>query len=234
MPGSSFGSARPLIRKKMNPIDNWLANLTAVLSPDLRVESVLDLTSERVRMLGLNSLILDIDNTLKPHAALKIDPRIQFWVAALRKNSIRLSLLSNGREHRVKILAQQLGVPFVAEAMKPFPTRCRNLLKMHEFDPARTAIVGDQLFADVLAGRLAGVFTILVRPMDLSEPWFTRVKRPVERFFLDLAQRSNDGTYRTRRSAPGSIGHDACQELSAGPGSARTTPQRNDPEPTPQ
>ena len=45
----------------------------------------------------------------------------------------------------------------------------------------RTAMVGDQVFADVMAGRLAGVFTILVRPIHPEdEPWFTRWKRPWE------------------------------------------------------
>jgi hypothetical protein len=39
-------------------------------------------------------------------------------------------------------------------------------------------------FADVLAGRLAGLFTILVTPLGHHEPWFTRVKRPFERQVL--------------------------------------------------
>jgi len=45
-------------------------------------------------------------------------------------------------------------------------------------------MVGDQLFSDILAGRLAGLFTILVRPTSAEEPWFTRIKRPVERRVL--------------------------------------------------
>ena len=45
-------------------------------------------------------------------------------------------------------------------------------------------MVGDQLFADVLAGRLAGLYTILVRPTSADEPWFTSVKRPLERRML--------------------------------------------------
>jgi len=55
---------------------------------------------------------------------------------------------------------------------------------MLELRPEQTAIVGDQLFADVLAGRLAGLFTILVRPTSPSEPLWTRVKRPLERRVL--------------------------------------------------
>ena len=46
-------------------------------------------------------------------------------------------------------------------------------------------MVGDQVFADVLAGRLAGIKCILVRPIHPEEePWFTRIKRPPERLWL--------------------------------------------------
>jgi predicted HAD superfamily phosphohydrolase YqeG len=46
-------------------------------------------------------------------------------------------------------------------------------------------MVGDQLFADVMAGRLAGVHSILVTPIHPEEePWFTRLKRLPERLML--------------------------------------------------
>ena len=46
-------------------------------------------------------------------------------------------------------------------------------------------MVGDQIFADVMAGRLAGIRSILVDPIHPEEePWFTRLKRLPERFVL--------------------------------------------------
>ena len=51
--------------------------------------------------------------------------------------------------------------------------------------PSQTAIVGDQLFADVLAARMAGIRSILVEPIHPEEePWFTLVKRRPERWLL--------------------------------------------------
>jgi len=45
--------------------------------------------------------------------------------------------------------------------------------------------VGDQLFADVMAGRLTGLSSLLVRAIHPEEePWFTRWKRPPERVLL--------------------------------------------------
>jgi HAD superfamily phosphatase (TIGR01668 family) len=95
-----------------------------------------------------------------------------------------LCLFSNGRSARVGRLAEGLGIPFVAKAFKPLPFRCRTGAAKLELPLDRIAVVGDQLFADVLAGRLAGVYTILVTPTSAVEPWFTRLKRPFERQLL--------------------------------------------------
>jgi predicted HAD superfamily phosphohydrolase YqeG len=60
------------------------------------------------------------------------------------------------------------------------------------FRPEHTAMVGDQVFADVLAGRWAGVKCILVRPLHPEEePWFTRIKRTPERLWLRWLSRKN-------------------------------------------
>jgi hypothetical protein len=152
--------------------------------PNLFLDSVLELGAARLHGLGLNSLLLDMDCTLKDHHAAEVGSEVREWIAALRADNISLCILSNGRTKRISRLAESLGVPFVAKAYKPLPFRCRQAVKRLQLDRSRTAVVGDQLFADVLAGRLAGLFTILVRPTSPIEPWFTRLKRPLERHVL--------------------------------------------------
>jgi len=70
-------------------------------------------------------------------------------------------------------------------AVKPLPVGCWRAARKLGLARRQTAMVGDQLFADVVAGKLAGVKTILVRPIHPEEePWFTRLKRPLERAVL--------------------------------------------------
>lgn len=137
-----------------------------------------------LHQLGLKGLLLDVDCTLKDYGATKFSAAVCEWVRKLRAEGFRLCLLSNGKPRRIGELAQQLDLPFVAQAFKPLPRGCLRAVQMLELTPSQTAMVGDQLFADVLAGRLAGLFTILVRPTSPHEPWFTRLKRPVERRVL--------------------------------------------------
>jgi hypothetical protein len=86
---------------------------------------------------------------------------------------------------RIQRFAERLGLPCVAKALKPLPWGVRSAMRLLQAAPAQTAMVGDQLFADVMAGRLAGVRTILVRPLHPEEePWFTRLKRLPERIVL--------------------------------------------------
>ena len=56
--------------------------------------------------------------------------------------------------------------------------------------PAETAIVGDQMFTDILGGNRAGIYTIMVQPIHRQEFVYTRlVHRPPERFLLNLFKR---------------------------------------------
>jgi hypothetical protein len=149
------------------------------------VDSVLDLGVERLREMGLDALLLDLDCTLKSYRSETPSAEVRAWLHELRAAGIGLCLVSNGLGGRVRRLADQLQVPSVATAAKPFPFGVRAALRKTGFDRERTAMVGDQLFADVIAGRLAGVTSILVDPIrPEEEPWFTRLKRPVERFLV--------------------------------------------------
>ncbi len=154
------------------------------ITPHLRLDNVRELDLTRLRSLGLRGLLLDVDCTLKDHGATAFPDEVRAWARGLQADGVRLCLLSNGRARRIEGLARTLDVPFVAQALKPLPFACRTGLGVLGVPPTEAALVGDQLFADVMAGRLAGLFTILVRPTSPHEPWFTRLKRPLERWAL--------------------------------------------------
>jgi len=156
-----------------------------LLVPHLRVESVLDLGVDRLRELELDALLLDVDCTLKSYRSEAAGAEVTAWLDELRAAGIGLCLVSNGLRRRVRRLAEGLDLPFVSRAGKPLPFGCRAAVRKMGFNRQRTAMVGDQLFADVMAGRLAGLSSILVRPIHPEEePWFTRLKRPAERLLL--------------------------------------------------
>ena len=155
-----------------------------LVTPHYRVSGVRELTPERLRQWGLSALLLDVDCTLTRYRQ-DAPPEVAAWVAELRRAGIGLCLVSNGMGRRIARFAERLALPCVFKAMKPLPWGVRTAMRRLQAAPATTAMVGDQLFADVMAGRLAGIRTILVTPIHPEEePWFTRLKRRPERFLL--------------------------------------------------
>ncbi len=154
------------------------------LTPHLQLDSVLDIQPDMLRALGVEGLLVDLDGTLKGYYEGTFRPEIIDWVAQMVREQVAMCIVTNGWAGRVEPLADRLGVQCVSFAKKPFPRGVRAAIAKLGLDRTRVAVVGDQLFADVIAGRLAGAFTILVRPATPREPWITRIKRPLERLVL--------------------------------------------------
>jgi HAD superfamily phosphatase (TIGR01668 family) len=159
-------------------------------TPHHCVASVRELTLERLHAMGIESLLLDADSTLKRYRSDDCMPGVAEWLACLRQGGVGACLVSNGFGDRIRRFAEKVGLPFVAKALKPLPWGCRRAIRQMGFDPSRTAMVGDQLFADVWAGRLAGLTTILVDPIHPEEePWGTRLKRGPEGWLVARIKR---------------------------------------------
>jgi uncharacterized protein len=156
-----------------------------LFTPHYRVSTVEELTPERLGLWGLHALLLDVDCTLTRYRQGEASPRVTAWIDQLRTAGIGLCLVSNGMGRRIRCFAARLELPCVSKAMKPLPWGIWSAMQKLQAQPQHTAMVGDQLFADVMAGRLAGIRSILVDPIHPEEePWFTRLKRGPERVAL--------------------------------------------------
>ncbi len=140
------------------------------------------LSVEQLEQWKIRSLLLDVDSTLKHFGAAEPAPDVVAWLETMKSAQIGLCIVSNGAPRRIRRFAESIGIPFVAPALKPFPIGCRKAMRRMSFNPQTTAMVGDQLFADVVAARLAGITAILVKPIFPElEPLWTRIKRPFEK-----------------------------------------------------
>lgn len=158
-----------------------------IFRPSHCVEAVTDLTPDRLQELDIDALLLDVDCTLKRYRETQVNEEVGRWLGRLNGFGIGLCLVSNGRGPRIERFAAGVGLPFIAKACKPFPRGLKRALREHGFQRERTAMVGDQLLADIVAGNLAGLTTVFVRPIHPEEEqWFTRIKRPPERLLMRL------------------------------------------------
>jgi HAD superfamily phosphatase (TIGR01668 family) len=160
-----------------------------VLCPDQMAASVLDINLGHLRAKGIRGLIVDLDNTLLGWDAVDIAPQTREWVMRTRRDGFRLCIASNGLNARVRTIANDLGVLAIAKASKPRKRPFRRALQLLGVTAAQAAVVGDQLFTDVLGGNRLGLYTILITPISRKELHTTRLVRCVERRVLCRLQR---------------------------------------------
>ena len=82
----------------------------------------------------------------------------------------------------------ELDIDLVSKALKPLPFAFLRALSKCDSTRARAAVVGDQLFTDVLGGKLLGMHTVLVLPLSATDLPHTLILRRVERLVLGSRQ----------------------------------------------
>ncbi len=130
---------------------------------------------------GYRLVLLDIDNTLVPHGTKEPDARARQVIARLEGAHLTATVVSNARSRRSRHFCDLLAVPCLPYAAKPSPRGVLKACKMQGVEPARTVLIGDQLFTDVAAARAAGASAIRVAPITRNEPCHIRLKRLCEK-----------------------------------------------------
>lgn len=153
-------------------------------------ESVLDIRSEDLTAKGITLLLADLDNTLVPYKTPLPTEELKRWREELAAGGVELFLLSNSRKPgRPKRFADALGISYVGHAGKPKRGGYRKAMEQTGRTPEQTAIVGDQIFTDILGGRRAGITALLVRPIRLAGNPGRYIRYWVETPFRLVAQR---------------------------------------------
>ena len=130
--------------------------------PKYRYKSVLDITVEDLNKMGAKAVALDIDNTICNDGRTNCIDGLQGWLEKVQDSGIKVIIISNAMPRRPKIVADFLNLPFIASAKKPKPHTLIQGAEMMGVKIHELAMVGDQIFADVMAANNCGAIAILV------------------------------------------------------------------------
>ncbi len=147
-------------------------------------DSVFDVDLQLIKSYKIKALILDVDNTLTSHGNPVPLDGIADWLNMLKSGGIKLAIVSNNVQKRVKPFADLLDLEYISMACKPLTIGINKACRKLECGRKNTAIIGDQIFTDVLAGNLAGITTFLVTPVKIEETAFFKFKRLFENIFI--------------------------------------------------
>jgi len=144
------------------------------LIPQYAFREFTEISPDFLRKLGVNFLMLDLDNTIATNSEHSPADSAGQWVENMKNNDFELFFISNNRRKgRVEAFAEAFGIGFINGARKPSPNSLLQAMKAKGFGAGESALLGDQIFADTLAANRAGVISIIVRPLTLKNPFLS-------------------------------------------------------------
>jgi len=168
-----------------------MSRLWKLLTPTQVVKKINDIQAADLAASGITAIITDLDNTLVPWRRYNVAEGVVEWLAELEQAQIKICIASNTlHTSRLKKLADEMRIPFVDRVRKPWVGGFLRAMQLMQSSREQTAVVGDQIFTDVLCGNRLGLCTILLRPPLAREEFAsTRLLRHVENFLISFLQR---------------------------------------------
>ena len=160
-----------------------------LLCPRLYVNSVHKIDLNALKQAGIKGIIVDLDNTLVPWNEDAEFPEAVEWLKIVTDAGMKVCIVSNNHPRRAKTLAGAFDIPFIWQAVKPRRRAFRKAITLMKLKQSQTAVVGDQVFTDILGGNRLGLYTILVRPLKKQEFFGTRMVRQIEKIILYTLRR---------------------------------------------
>lgn len=155
--------------------------------PKVIFPEVTDLPPEYLEQRKIKLLMLDFDNTMLPYTTNIPSQALLDWIAKFQNSSVRLCIVSNSKKPRVRVFSEKYGVDVIQGAKKPFSKGIKACLMRYGVKKSEAALVGDQIYTDVLGANCAGVYSILVKSINNHTLWL-KLRHVAEMPFIFMAK----------------------------------------------
>ena len=151
-----------------------------MIYPNEYFDRIEKITIEYLQKNKIKALILDMDNTLINYNK-EMPKRVENWAKELKGQGEKLIIVSNSnKKEKLEKVSNLLGIKYIFFAKKPLKSGLKKAAKMLGEEPSNIAVVGDQIFTDIIGGNRCKMHTILVDSLEEKDFWFTAWKRPIE------------------------------------------------------
>ena len=156
--------------------------------PDYIFPCLTDLPPAFLQQRGITLLLMDFDNTMLPYTCDEPTQELLAWIDRMQSSGLRLCIVSNSKKPRVPCFSERYGVACVTHAGKPGGRGIREAMHRFGCRPAQTALIGDQIYTDVLGAKCAGITAIAVRSIH-NHNVALKLRHVLELPFLALARK---------------------------------------------
>ena len=153
--------------------------------PDYSFNCITDITSEFLKNIGINFLMLDLDNTIAAYDEHVLADNISKWIFDIKNAGVELFIISNStRKKRVKSHSDSIGVRFILRSKKPSAKSLLHAMEVSGYSPDASALAGDQILTDTVAANRAGIVSIIIKPRRFTNPFLA------VRYFIEVPFRA--------------------------------------------
>lgn len=152
-----------------------------LLRPTICKQNIFEVTPQLLRELKVQAVLLDVDNTLATYTSHRPIEGAIAWAKSLQDEGFQVIIVSNNYKQRVSAFAEEFGLPFISFAIKPLPIGYLKARRRLHRSCKECAIIGDQIFTDVIGANLCGMKSVLLSPIEPEEGVSFRIRRYFER-----------------------------------------------------
>jgi HAD superfamily phosphatase (TIGR01668 family) len=158
----------------------WLFRIGELISPNEWADTVFDVNYDLLISKGIKLFVFDMDGTLTKWRSNQVDSKTLNLLTSLSRSS-KVVILSNGNSPSLDVIVKN-EIAVFKHAHKPLTAKIMKIMKRYGVSKREVAVIGDQLFTDILMANLAGLYSIKIKPISKDEMWFTKFSRMLERF----------------------------------------------------
>ena len=167
-----------------------IAQIMKILMPDFIYKGVPAINLKELKDKGVKGILLDLDNTLINYER-KLSQEVVDWVNKAKSEGFKICILSNSNKlDKIIPVAQKLELEYISFAKKPAKAGYLKASELLGLELKSLAMVGDQVFTDVVGANRLGITSVYVEPIDKKEYWYTKWKRPIEGLILNMAKKN--------------------------------------------
>jgi uncharacterized protein len=159
-------------------------NRASSFYPDYIVDSVLQITPEKLKSLGVTHIAFDVDDTLVPRGQDTLSPEYLAHLQKLEEEGIQILIGSNTQRDITNVISQLKGqiVRPTTLRFKPQKAYYKSVVSAAKTTTHHVAMAGDRILNDIIGANRAGLITILVLP-------FARKPGRLHKLYLKRAKR---------------------------------------------
>ena len=133
--------------------------------PDMKIESIYELTGELLEATNIKVLIADLDNTIAKDENEIPDERVLRWAEDLAAHGVKLAVVSNNKQERVEKFCTPLGIAHYWRSGKPSRKTIKKAMQTLGGTRETTALVGDKIVTDIIGAKRSRILAIKVPPL---------------------------------------------------------------------